>query len=120
VSELGAEDAKLVLLARAARTRAYVPHGHGRVEGAAVRDTDGRTYTAATIEHANSQLCTSALRGALSAAASSGARTFEAAVIVGEATVPHHHDLAMLSEFGEGVPLTLADPSGEVVARLLS
>ena len=36
--ELSAEDAKLVTLARAARARA------GAVEGAAVRDGDGRTY----------------------------------------------------------------------------
>ena len=40
---LDAEDAKLVTLARAARARV------GAVEGAAVRDGDGRTYAAATV-----------------------------------------------------------------------
>ncbi|MBA2308927.1 MAG: cytidine deaminase, partial [Pseudonocardiales bacterium] len=37
--DLDPEDAKLVVLARAARSRT------GASEGAAVRDTDGRTYT---------------------------------------------------------------------------
>ena len=43
MAELTAEDAKLVTLARAARARV------GAVEGAAVRDGDGRTYAAATV-----------------------------------------------------------------------
>ena len=42
-STLVAEDAKLVTLARAARARI------GAIEGAAVRDQDGRTYAAATV-----------------------------------------------------------------------
>ena len=41
--ELDAEDPKLVTLARAARARI------GAIEGAAVRDQDGRTYAAATV-----------------------------------------------------------------------
>ena len=40
---LTAEDTKLVTLARAARART------GAVEGAAVRDGEGRTYAAATV-----------------------------------------------------------------------
>ena len=40
--ELDPEDAKIVTLARAARSRAHAPHT-GVAEGAAVRDTDGRT-----------------------------------------------------------------------------
>jgi hypothetical protein len=40
---LDPEDAKLVTLARSARGRTGAP------EGAAVRDTDGRTYLAATV-----------------------------------------------------------------------
>ena len=42
--ELSTEDAKLVTLARATRARV------GAAEGAAVRDTDGRTYAAATVD----------------------------------------------------------------------
>ena len=49
MTELGAEDDKIVVLARGARLRAHAPHT-GLAEGAAVRDTDGRTYAAATVE----------------------------------------------------------------------
>ena len=40
---LGAEDLKLITLARSARAR------NGAPEGAAVRDGDGRTYVATTV-----------------------------------------------------------------------
>ena len=43
MAELSAEDAKLVTLARSARARTAA------AQGAAVRDTDGRTYVAATV-----------------------------------------------------------------------
>ena len=110
--ELDPEDDKLVTLARAARGRAHAPHS-GVAEGAAVRDTDGRTYSAATVENADPTLTTSALRGAVAAAASSGARTFEAAVVVGGSLVSGA-DIGVLREFGVGVPLLLADDDGVV------
>ena len=110
--ELDPEDAKLVTLARGARLRAHAPHT-GVAEGAAVRDTDGRTYAAATVENGDPALTTSALRGAVSAAASSGARAFEAAVVVGGALVSAA-DVAVLREFGVGVPLLLAGDDGGV------
>ena len=44
LSALSAEDQKLVTLARATRART------GAAEGAAVRDADGRTYAAATVD----------------------------------------------------------------------
>ena len=110
--ELHPEDAKIVLLAKAARLRAHVPHT-GVAEGAAVRDSEGRTYAAATVENADPGLTTSALRAAVAAACSSGARTFEAAVVVGGALVSEA-DVAVLREFGVGVPLLLADYDGRV------
>lgn len=110
--DLSAEDGKLVTLARSARLRAHAPRTAVR-EGAAVRDTDGRTYAAATVENADPTLTTSALRGAVVAAASSGARAFEAAVVVTEA-LPSEADLAVLREFGVGVPVMLAGPDGAV------
>lgn len=112
MAELDPEDAKIVTLARSARSRAHAPHTGVR-EGAAVRDTDGRTYAAATVENADPGLTTSALRGAVVAAASSGARTFEAAAVVGGLLVSEA-DLAVLREFGVGVPLLLADDEGSV------
>ena len=73
---LDPEDAKLVTLARSARarTRAF--------QGAAVRDTDGRTYVAATIDLPSLSL--SALQVAVAMAVSSGALGLEAAVVLGD------------------------------------
>jgi cytidine deaminase len=73
--ELSAEDAKLVTLARSARARAR------SAQGAAVRDTDGRTYVAAGVELASLRL--SALQVAVAMAVSSAALGLEAAVILG-------------------------------------
>lgn len=104
------EDLKLVTLARGARLRAHVPHT-GVAAGAAVRDVDGRTYAAATVEHGDPALTTTALRAAVVAAASSGARKFEAAAVVTAGDLGAA-DLAVLAEFGSGVPVFVADPDG--------
>ena len=112
MTSLDPEDAKLVTLARTAFLRAHVPH-RGVAQGAAVRDTDGRTYAAATVENADPALSTSALRGAVSAAASSGIRTFEAAVVLGEPAVAPE-DLAVLREFGVGIPVLVAALDGQI------
>jgi cytidine deaminase len=114
VTELDPEDGKLVTLARGARLRAHAPHT-SVAEGAAVRDTDGRTYAAATVENAEPSLTTTALRGAVVAAASSGARSFEAAVVVSEQDL-RDDDVAMLREFGAGVPILLVGPDAVVRA----
>jgi predicted DNA-binding transcriptional regulator YafY len=74
--DLGPEDAKLVTLARSARARLRV------AQGAAVRDTDGRTYVAATVALPSLQL--SALQVAVAMAVSSGALGLEAAVVLGD------------------------------------
>jgi cytidine deaminase len=110
MTELDPEDAKLVTLARATRGRAHAPHTQ-RAEGAALRDADGRTYAAATVENSDAALTTTALRGAVAAAASSGARAFEAAVVVTEGSLAEE-DLAVLREFGVGVPVHLVTPDG--------
>jgi hypothetical protein len=70
---LDAEDAKLVTLARAARARV------GATEGAAVRDSDGRTHAAATVDLPSLSL-TALRRGAN--AVSAGATAPEAAAVV--------------------------------------
>jgi hypothetical protein len=74
-AELSAEDGKLLVLARGAMGRT------GGVAGAAIRDTDGRTYAAGTVDL--KALSLSALQAAVAAAISSGAEGFEAAVLVG-------------------------------------
>ncbi|MEV6769970.1 cytidine deaminase [Nocardia sp. NPDC051030] len=74
MTELDAEDNKLLVLARGAMGRTG---GNG---GAAVRDTDGRTYAAGEVALAALEL--TALQAAVAAAISSGAEGFEAAVVV--------------------------------------
>ena len=63
-------------LARSARARTRA------AQGAAVRDGDGRTYVAASVELPSLQL--SALQVAVAMAVSSGAPGLEAAVVLGE------------------------------------
>lgn len=75
MSDLDAEDDKLVVLARGAMGRAEA------AEGAAVRDLDGRTYAGAPVHL--SALSLTALQAAVAAAVSSGAAGVEAAVLVG-------------------------------------
>ena len=95
---LDPEDTKLVTLARSARARAQAQAGSrsGSTAGAAVRDTDGRTYVAASVELPSLRL--SALQVAVAMAVSSGARGLEAAVITGDgrddAGAAAVHDLA--------------------------
>ncbi len=74
--DLGPEDEKLITLARSARARTQA------AEGAAVRDTDGRTYVATTVELPSLKL--TALQAAVAAAVSSGVESLDAAVVVTE------------------------------------
>jgi cytidine deaminase len=76
VSDLDPEDQKLITLARSARART------GAAQGAAVRDGDGRTYVAASVELRSLRL--SALQVAVAMAVASGAPGLEAAAIVGD------------------------------------
>jgi hypothetical protein len=70
------EDAKLVTLARSARARTRA------AQGAAVRDSDGRTYVAASVSLPSLEL--TALQVAVAMAVSSGAPGLEAAVVLGD------------------------------------
>lgn len=105
MSELPAEDLKLVTLARATRARV------GAVEGAALRDENGRTYAAASVDLPSLRL--TALQACVAMAVSSGSRGLEAAVLLTEADDPGPADLAVLRELGgAGVPLHLGDARG--------
>jgi hypothetical protein len=91
MAELEPEDAKLLTLARATRARVGAP------DGAAVRDTDGRTYAAAGVSLPSLSL--SALQVAVAMAVSSGAPGLEAAVVFADlagdsAGVAAVHDLS--------------------------
>jgi hypothetical protein len=107
-AELSAEDQKLVTLARATRART------GAVEGAAVRDQDGRTYAAATV--ALPSLSVSAVGVCVAMAVSSGSTGLQAVVVLGDGTVADA-DLAVVRDFaGSGVPVHSGDPRGTVTA----
>ncbi|MGN6162316.1 MAG: cytidine deaminase [Marmoricola sp.] len=109
-ADLSAEDAKLVVLARATKART------GAEQGAALRDLDGRTYASATLDLPS--LRVSAVAGCLAMAASSGAKGVEALVVLG-ATELAAADHAALAEFaGAGVPVHLGSASGAISATL--
>jgi hypothetical protein len=107
-----AEDQKLVTLARATRQRAQA------AEGAALRDLDGHTYAAATVELPS--LRVSALGAAISMALSSGAKGAEAAVVLTEGSL-NDDDLSALRDFaGPDVTVYRGTPSGEVLESITS
>lgn len=90
--DLSAEDQKLVTLARATRARTSA------AEGAAVRDTDGRTYAAATVDLPSLQL--SAVQVCIAMAFASGSRGLEAVVVLSDAVELSAPDEAVIEEFG--------------------
>ena len=110
---LDAEDVKLITLARSSRARVQGRHG------AAVRDSTGRTYTAATVDLGSLQV--SALRLAVAMAVSSGAQGLEAAALVTadpEQPVAELDLSAVRDLGGTGVPVLVADPTGALRATL--
>ncbi|GAB3829019.1 cytidine deaminase [Kribbella italica] len=103
-ADLSDEDAKLVTLARAARARTRA------AEGAAVRDSDGRTYAACTVQLDTVLL--SALQLATAMAVSSGVKGLEAAAVVTDADTA---DVEVVRYFGgAALPVVVADGNGEV------
>jgi hypothetical protein len=108
MADLSAEDAKLVTLARATRARVRA------AEGAACRDSDGRTYAAATVDLPSLRL--SAIQVCVAMAVASGSRGLEAAVVLTEADGVAPDDLAALNDFGgSNVVVHRGDPAGRSV-----
>ena len=104
---LSAEDKKLVTLARATRARTRA------AEGAAVRDTDGRTYAAATVDLPS--LKVSALGVCVAMAVASGSQGLEAAVVLTDADVLFPDDLTVVRNFaGPGVVVHRGDVKGSL------
>lgn len=106
--DLSAEDKKLVTLARATRARI------GAAEGAAARDTDGRTYAAATVDLPSLQL--TAVQACVAMAVASGSSGVDALVLLGESDDLAAADAAALGDFAgsSGVLVHLGDPRGTV------
>jgi hypothetical protein len=105
-ADLDPEDAKIVTLARSSRART------GAAEGAAVRDTDGRTYVAATVALPSLRL--TALQAAVAAAVSSGAPGLEAAAVVTAADGVDAASLAAVRDLNPRAAVLHADATGAV------
>lgn len=109
MSSSAAEDNKLVVLARATRART------GAAEGAALRDLDGRTYAAATVDLPSLQV--SAVGAAVAMAVAGGATGAEAVVVLGDGPLLEH-DLDAVRDFGgPGVAVHRGDPAGTLDQR---
>jgi hypothetical protein len=102
------EDAKLLALARSTRARTRA------LEGACVRDLDGRTYAGATV--ALPSLSLSAVQVAVAMAVSSGARGLEAVLVLGDQPEPREVDLSAVRDLaGTGVPVHVAVADGTLL-----
>jgi cytidine deaminase len=110
--ELSTEDTKLVTLARSARARIAA------IEGAAVRDGDGRTYAAATV--ALRSLTLSALQLAVANAVMAGAGKLEAAAVVTEGSTLDGAGHAAVRELSVEAPIHVAAPDGTVLGTVAS
>ena len=103
------EDLKIITLARSALARTQAP------QGASIRDTDGRTYAAATVDLDHLKL--SAVQVALAMAVSSGAPGLEAVAVSGAG--PSDDDLAVIADLpGRDVVVWVTDPRGTVTGRI--
>ncbi|WP_306208533.1 cytidine deaminase [Actinoplanes sp. RD1] len=105
-TELGAEDAKLVTLARGARARV------GAAEGASVRDQDGRTYAAATVALPSLQV--TALQLAVASAVAAGAQSLEAAAVATAAETLDGAGHAAVRDLGAAAPIHVVGVDGEL------
>ena len=109
-ADLSAEDAKLVTLARSARARV------GAAEGAAVRDSDGRTYTGASVSLPS--LTLTALQLAVAAAVAAGATTLEAAAVVTETSTLDGPGYLAVRDLAAEVPVHVAAPDGTLLGTV--
>jgi hypothetical protein len=106
--ELGAEDTKLVTLAKGARGRVGAP------DGAAIRDETGRTYSAASVNLPSLSL--TAIELAIASAVSSGARGLECVVAVRDLHAVTESEEHLIRHLG-GATLLICQPDGAVRVR---
>lgn len=105
--ELSAEDEKIITLAKGAKARI------GAKAGACVRDTDGRTYSAAAVSFAARDFF--AFELAIATALSAGAKKLEAVCVVGE-EVPNEPEIRTV--LIDGGLIIICDEKGSIVSVL--
>ena len=104
------EDGKIITLARSARARTQAS------QGACVRDTDGRTYAATSVQLEHLRL--SAIALAVAMAVSSGAAGLEAVALSADAA-PSPKDLAVVRDLpGNDVVVWWTDARGTVQSKI--
>lgn len=109
-----AERARMLEAARAAMERAYAPYSGFRV-GAALLARDGGVFAGCNVENASYPVGLCAERAALAAAVATGAREFDALVIVTETPrpcPPCGMCRQALAEFGEDLRVVLVGSGG--------
>ena len=110
------EFEKLVKEAEKARKRAYTPYSKFKV-GAAILSADGKIFTGCNIENASFGMSVCAERVAIFKAISEGSTKFEAIAVVGDTDKPCSPCGAcrqVISEFGEDIPLIMANLKGDI------
>jgi cytidine deaminase len=113
MSEWTPEDDKLVTLAKGARSRVQA------TEGAAVRDTTGRTYASANVDRGILRL--SAAELAIGQAVASGATGIEAVVISSDAVQIQIRDIEIVRAIGgQGVLIHLLAANGDIIISHLT
>jgi cytidine deaminase len=110
------EYKKLISEAEKARKRAYTPYSKFQV-GAAVLCADGKIFTGCNIENASFGLAICAERVAIFKAISEGSTKFEVIAVIADTDKPCSPCGAcrqVISEFGEDIPLIMANLKGDV------
>jgi len=110
------EYKKLISEAEKARKMAYTPYSKFKV-GAAVLSVDGKIFTGCNIENASFGLTVCAERVAIFKAISEGSTKFEAIAVIGDTDKPCSPCGAcrqVISEFGEDIPLIMANLEGDI------
>lgn len=110
------EYKKLMKEAEKARKKAYTPYSKFKV-GAAVLSADGKIFTGCNIENASFGLAVCAERVAIFKAISEGSTKFKAIAVIGDTDKPCSPCGAcrqVISEFGEDIPLIMANLKGDV------
>ena len=107
MTELSAEDQKLITLAKGARARI------GSISAACVRDIDGRTYSGASVSYADKTF--SSIDLAIASAIAAGAKKFEAICVLGDETPNLEEIKSVLIENGL---VFVCDAQGSLVSVL--